>query len=215
MDINSRIDRAFQDLFPINRSLTGEGVKQTFDYLKKNILPNGKVKSLPSGTNVFDWEVPEEWEVLDAYVLNGSGEKIIDLHDNNLHVVSYSIAIDKSVSEEELLAHLHTLPDHPDRIPYRTSYYNKDWGFCCTQDLVNSDKFFGPFKVFINSNHNKSGQLSWLECVKSGTTPDEILISSYCCHPNLANDNLSGILLASFFYSSIYLKLIQNLLTGS
>ena len=143
--------------------------------------------------------------------MNGAGEKIIDLQDNNLHVVSYSIAIDKSVSEEELLAHLHTLPDHPDRIPYRTSYYNKDWGFCCTQDLVNSDKFFGPFKVFIDSNHNKSGQLSWLECVKSGTTPDEILISSYCCHPNLANDNLSGILLASFLFE--YLSKIDTKFT--
>ena len=211
LDINLRIDRTFQDLFPINRSLTGEGVKQTLEYLKKNIIPNGQIKSIPSGTNVFDWEVPEEWSVSDAYVLNGAGEKIIDLNENNLHVVSYSTAIDMTVNKEELLNHLHTLPDHPDRVPYRTSYYNKEWGFCCTQDLVNSNKFFGPFRVVIDSQHDENGELNWLECVKKGTSTDEILISSYCCHPSLANDNLSGCLLASLLFE--YLTTIDTKFT--
>ena len=200
MNIEERIKKTFLDLFPLNRSLTGMGTKETLNYLKKNFFKNAEIKSIKSGTKVFDWQIPEEWDLFDAYVLNKNGEKIIDLKDNNLHVVSYSSSIDKIVEKEELLKHLYTLPDFPDRIPYRTTYYNKDWGFCCTQQLVESKKFVGPFKVFIDSKHKKNGELNWLESVKHGSKTDEILISSYCCHPSLANDNLSGIVLASFFF---------------
>ena len=200
MNISERVDKTFSDLFPLNRSLTGKGVLQTFDYIKENFLPHAQVKSIISGSKVFDWEVPDEWNISAGYVLNANGEKIIDFRDNNLHVVSYSSAVDKVVERDELLRHIHTLPVYPDRIPYRTSYYNKNWGFCCTQELVDSDRFVGPFRVVIDSHHDAKGKLHWLECVKPGATNAEILISTYCCHPSLANDNLSGIILALFLF---------------
>ena len=114
--------------------------------------------------------------------------------------MSYSEPIDKTIEEDELRKHIHTLPSYPDRIPYRTSYYNKNWGFCCSDNLLKSEHFFPPFKVHIDSSFNPSGNLSWLECIKKGRTEDEILISTYCCHPSLANDNLSGIILAAFLF---------------
>ena len=107
-------------------------------------------------------------------------------------------SVDKVVNKDELLKHIYTLPKYPNHIPYRTSYYNKNWGFCCTHELINSEKFIPPFKVFIQSSFNSNGSLKWLECVKNGRTEKEILISTYCCHPSLANDNLSGIVLAVF-----------------
>jgi aminopeptidase-like protein len=203
-----RIDKMFIDLFPINRSLTGHGVRATFNYLIKNHLPEAQVKSVQSGNKVFDWTVPDEWEIFDAFVINAHGEKIIDLNDNNLHVISYSSSVDKVVTEEELLAHLHTLTEQPDKIPYRTSYYKRDWGFCCAHDLLNSDKFIGPFKVFIDAKHHSNGNLEWLECIKRGSSDEEILISTYCCHPNLANDNLSGCILAVLLFE--YMQSIET-----
>jgi len=200
MTINDRVVKTFSDLFPHNRSLTGSGVLETFDYIQDNFLPEAQVKSINSGSQVFDWQVPDEWNVSDAYVMNANDEKIIDFKDNNLHVMSYSTSIDRVVEKNELLEHLYTLPSYPDRIPYRTSYYSKNWGFCCTQTLVESDKFVGPFRVVIDSTHKSNGKLHWLECVKPGSTNDEILISTYCCHPSLANDNLSGIVLSLFLF---------------
>jgi aminopeptidase-like protein len=178
----------------------GKGVYETFNYLLEHFLPNGELKSISSGTQVFDWVVPDEWNIDDGYILNGAGEKIVDFKESNLHVMSYSAAVDKIVDSDELLNHIHTLPKYPDRIPYRTSYYNKNWGFCCSHNLLKSEKFFPPFKVFIESSFNSNGNLSWLECVKKGRTEKEILISTYCCHPSLANDNLSGFVLATFLF---------------
>ena len=200
MSLKKRVDAAFSDLFPINRSLTSRGVYETFDYLLNNFHFDGEIKSIPSGTKVFDWTVPDEWNIDDGYVLNGAGKKIIDFKKSNLHVMSYSEPIDKTIEEDELRKHIHTLPSYPDRIPYRTSYYNKNWGFCCSDNLLKSEHFFPPFKVHIDSSFNPSGNLSWLECIKKGRTEDEILISTYCCHPSLANDNLSGIILAAFLF---------------
>lgn len=211
MNLKVRVEKTFKDLFPLNRSLTGKGIEATFKYLKDHFLAKAELKSLKSGTKVFDWIVPEEWNVSDAYVLNGNSEKIIDFKDNNLHVISYSDSVDKVVDKKELLKHLHTLPKYPNRIPYRTSYYQKDWGFCCSQKVLDSKIFFGPFKVYINSNHNKNGKLSWLECVKHGKTYDEILISAHCCHPSLANDNLSGIVLAVLLFE--YLSTLETKFT--
>ena len=208
MNIEKRVKKTFSDLFPLNRSLTGSGVINTLQYIKKNFLPNAKIKSLISGTKVYDWQIPEEWDLFDAYVTNKDGEKIIDYKKNNLHVVSYSTSVNKIVEKEELLQHLHTLPNFPNRTPYRTSYYKKNWGFCCTHKLVKSKKFKGPFHVFIDSKHNKKGKLNWLECIKHGSKKDEILISTYCCHPSLANDNLSGLTLASFLFE--YLKSLNT-----
>lgn len=198
-DINV-ITKMFKDLFPINRSITGIGVRNTFDYIIKNHLPDAQIKSMKSGKKVFDWTIPDEWEISEAYVINGRGEKIIDFHENNLHVISYSTPIDKVVTETELLAHLHTLPEQPTKIPYRTAYYKRDWGFCCAQELVDSERFSGPFKVVINSKHLSDGNLEWLECVKHGASDEEILISTYCCHPSLANDNLSGCILSVLLF---------------
>ena len=200
MDLEKRVEKIFADLFPFNRSLTGKGVNETFNYLLENFLPNGEVKSISSGTQVFDWVVPDEWNIDDGYILNGAGEKILDFKESNLHVISYSAPVDKIVNTDELIEHLHTLPKYPERIPYRTSYYKKNWGFCCSHNLLESKRFFPPFKVFIDSSFNSDGNLSWLECVKKGHTEKEILISTYCCHPSLANDNLSGIVLAAFLF---------------
>ena len=200
MDLEQRVLKVFSDLFPINRSLTGKGVEETFNYLIEKFLPNSKINSIPSGAKAYDWIVPEEWNIKDAYVLNGLGEKIIDFKESNLHVMSYSKSINKTIDAKELLQHLHTLPNYPDRIPYRTTYYNKNWGFCCKHELLESDKFIPPFKVFIDSEHNSNGSLKWLECVKKGSTKKEIIISTYCCHPSLANDNLSGIVLSVFLF---------------
>ena len=208
MNLKQRIEKTLNDLFPINRSLTGCGVRKTLDYIKDNFLPDGDIKSIHSGTTVFDWQVPDEWNINDGYVKNALGEKIINFADNNLHVVSYSTPVEKIIEKDELLKHLHTLPKYPDRIPYRTSYYRKDWGFCCPHNLVESDKFVGPFKVKIESQHNSEGNLNWIECLKRGDKAEEILISTYCCHPNLANDNLSGLIGALFLFE--YLKEIKT-----
>ncbi len=195
----------FEDLFPINRSITGSGVRDTLQYIIENHLPEARIKSIRSGKKVFDWTVPDEWEIFEAYVINGRGEKIIDFHENNLHVVSYSTSVDEVMTQTELLAHLHTLPEQPDKIPYRTTYYKRDWGFCCKQELIDSEKFIGPFKVFIDSKHLSDGNMEWLECVKNGTSDEEILISTYCCHPSLANDNLSGCILSVLLFE--YLRM--------
>ena len=200
MCLKTKIDKVFSDLFPINRSITGEGVDQTLEYIIEHFLPNAEIKAIPSGMEVFDWIIPDEWSIDDAYILNGVGEKIVDFRESNLHVISYSDSVDRIVGTDELLEHVYTLPKYPDRVPYRTSYYTKNWGFCCTDELLKSEKFQPPFTVFINSSFNPRGSLRWLEYVKKGRTKEEILISTYCCHPSLANDNLSGIVLAVFLF---------------
>ena len=136
MSINKRIERVFSDLFPINRSLTGKGVVETFDYLLNNFHLDGEIKTVPSGTKVFDWNVPDEWNIDDGYILNGAGEKIVDFKESNLHVMSYSAPVDKIVDAEELRKHIHTLPRYPERIPYRTSYYNKKLGVLLRRAFV-------------------------------------------------------------------------------
>lgn len=197
----NQIEKVLHDLFPINRSLTGEGVRQTLKYIKRNFFPDAEIKSIDSGKQVFDWKVPDEWIINDAYVKNVYGEKIIDFKKNNLHVVSYSSPINKIIKKEELLNHIHTLDSHPGWIPYRATYYKKDWGFCCAKELLSSKKFKGPFEVVIDSSFNNKGKLNWLECTKIGESKEEILISTYCCHPSMANDNLSGIVLGIYLFN--------------
>ncbi len=204
MNLEIQINRVLTDLFPINRSITGAGVRETLEYIKNQFIPEATIIKVGSGTEVFDWRVPDEWGITDAYVKNKFGEKIIDFSRNNLHVVSYSTSVSEILDEEKLLEHLHTLPQYPDWIPYRTSYYNKSWGFCCAHSLLETEKFQGPFEVKIDAEHNSNGSLNWLECLKKGELEKEILISTYCCHPSLANDNLSGIVGAIFLFD--YLK---------
>ncbi len=200
---NSRIKTFIKDLYNINRSLTGDGNYKTFKYLKSNILPNLKLKKVNSGTKVFDWNIPPEWNVKDAYVKNKYGKKIIDFKKNNLHLMSYSIPYKGKISKKNLLNHIHTLPNHINWIPYRTSYYKRTWGFCVQHKLLNSNDFVGPFEVFIDTNINNKGNLMWAEYLKKGRSRKEIIISTYCCHPALANDNLSGLITAPLLFNYI------------
>lgn len=194
--MEKEINDYLKDLFPLNRSLTGGDNIKTINYLIDNILGDGDIKTISSGSKVFDWIVPSEWNVKDAYVKNKFGQKIIDFKKNNLHLVSYSSPFNDVISKKELLEHIHTIPEKPNTIPYRTSYYDKNWGFCCSEKLIKSNAFKGPFNVFIDSSLNDNGELNWLEYKKSGLSNKEILISSYLCHPSLANDNLSGLILS-------------------
>ena len=177
------------ELFPINRSLTGEGVRETLNYIK-NIIPDLSIKSLPSGKKVFDWEIPDEWNVTDAYIITPEGNKITDFKKNNLHLVGYSIPLKKTLSLEELLPKLYSLEELPDAIPYITSYYNKDWGFCISDKEKKTLKE-GEYKIHIDSTL-KPGLLNYAEILIPGIEEKEILISTYICHPSMCNNELSG-----------------------
>jgi len=182
------------ELYPICRSITGDGVRETLRRLQR-LVPL-RIREVPTGTQVFDWTVPAEWNIRDAYVKNSRGERVVDFQKSNLHVVNYSERVQQKMSLAELKPHLFTLPDHPDWIPYRTSYYKKTWGFC-----LSHNEFLklaeGQYEVFIDSTL-KDGHLSFGEVLLPGETPDEILVSCHVCHPSLANDNLSGVAIACF-----------------
>ena len=187
-------DRLIEDLYPICRSITGNGLRETRRSVQGQIPL--ELHEVPTGTKVFDWTVPKEWNIRDAYVKNSRGERVIDFQESNLHVVNYSVPVRGRVSLAELKEHLFTLPGHPDWVPYRTSYYKEDWGFCLSQrqlDSLNESEY----EVVIASSL-ESGHLTYGECYLPGELTDEILISCHCCHPSLCNDNLSGIALATF-----------------
>ncbi len=180
------------ELYPICRSITGDGVRRTLDIIGKR-LPLER-REVPTGTPVFDWTVPREWNVSDAWVADPSGRRVIDFQRSSLHVVSYSTPIRARMSLEELRPHLHTLPEYPDWIPYRTSYYRETWGFCLAHRdyLALAD---GEYEVCIDSSL-ADGHLSYGEHVLPGRSAEEVLISCHTCHPSLANDNLAGIAVA-------------------
>jgi aminopeptidase-like protein len=187
------------ELYPVCRSITGEGFRSTLDTLARHI--DLAVHEVPSGTRVFDWTVPREWNITDAFVATSSGERVIDFRASNLHVVSYSVPVDARMSLAELRDHLHTLPEHPDWIPYRTSYYDDNWGFCLSQrqldGLAEDD-----YHVVIDSSLT-DGRLSYGECLVPGATAEEVLISCHACHPSLCNDNLSGVVLATWLAKAL------------
>jgi aminopeptidase-like protein len=187
------------ELYPICRSITGEGYRTTMAILAKHL--DLDVREVPSGTQVFDWTIPREWNIRDAYVANSRGERVIDFRDSNLHVVSYSVPVDARMSLTELRKHLHTMPEHPDWIPYRTSYYAEDWGFCLTHRQLEALPE-GSYHVVIDSSLSK-GHLTWGECLIEGASPDEVLLSAHACHPSLCNDNLSGVVLATFLAKAL------------
>ena len=147
------------------------------------------------GKKVFDWKIPNEWNVKEAYIIDKFNEKIIDLKNNNLHLVGYSEPINKILNKKKLLPYLHSLPNQPSAIPYVTSYYRKNWGFCITENQKKIKKKYSSndkFRIFINSSFNKNGNLNYGELVLKGKSKQEILISTYICHPSMANDELSG-----------------------
>ena len=178
-----------KDLFPINRSLTGAGVRKTLQYFKE-IIPELEIKNVPSGYEAFDWTVPEEWEIDDAYIENEEGERILDFKLNNLHIVGYSEPVDSWLTLDELTNYLYSLPEQPDAIPYVTSYYKKRWGFCLSENQKKALKP-GRYHVVINSSF-KQGVLNYGEILLPGKSKKEIFLSSYVCHPSMANNELSG-----------------------
>jgi aminopeptidase-like protein len=181
-----------KELFPICRSITGEGVRETLRLIQKRIPL--EMHEVPTGTKVFDWTVPLEWNVRDAYITNEAGARVIDFKANNLHLMSYSTPLNKKMRLEDLRSHLFSLPDHPDWIPYRTSYYQENWGFCIRhKDLAQLAD--GEYDVVIESTL-KPGSLTYGESYLPGESSDEILVSCHVCHPSLCNDNLSGIAVA-------------------
>ncbi|EAI8647108.1 TPA: DUF4910 domain-containing protein [Campylobacter lari] len=187
-------------LFPICRSITGEGFRQSLKILDE-AMGGGilKIHSIASGSKVFDWEVPAEWEINDAYIITPDGEKICDFKQNNLHVLNYSEGIDTELDLASLQEHLYSIEDYPDAIPYVTSYYKRRWGFCIKhEDRVKLKE--GKYKVFIDAKHHENGVLNYADLLIPSTqeTKDEILISTYLCHPSMANNELSGPIVATF-----------------
>ena len=180
-----------RDLFPINRSITGKGVDQTLAYIKK-ILPKLKINKISSGTKVFDWTVPKEWNVNEAYIKDMKGNDIVNFKKNNLHLMGYSAPIDKTLSLEELIPHLHSIKEQPKAIPFVTSYYKKNWGFCISENEKKKLKK-GKYQVCIDSELKK-GYLKYGELFIKGKSNKEILFSSNICHPSMANNELSGLI---------------------
>ena len=193
-----------EELYPICRSITGDGVRDTLKIISTEIPV--KVKEVESGTKVFDWVVPREWNIKDAYIENSKGERIVDFKNNNLHVVNYSVPVRKTVSLKELKEHLFSLPDHPDWIPYRTTYYDEEWGFCLSHSQL-LDLKDEQYEVVIDSSLEK-GSLTYGELLIKGALTDEVLISTHICHPSMCNDNLSGIAVAT--YLAKYLNQKKN-----
>jgi len=200
-----RLEYYFDKLWPICRSITGNGVRETLRIISEIIPLN--IYEVPSGTKVFDWEVPKEWNITDAYVLSPDGEKVIDFKLNNLHIVNYSIPVDIEISFEELNNHLYYIEDYPDAIPYITSYYNENWGFCLSYNQYKILPKVGKYRVVINSSL-KNGSMTYGDYVLQGESEKEVLLSTYTCHPSMANNELSGILVLSFLYEK--LKSIPN-----
>ena len=178
-------------LFPICRSITGDGVRATLKQVASQIPLD--IHEVPSGTAVFDWTVPKEWNIRDAWIRDPNGKKVVDFQAHNLHVVSYSGPIHETLSLESLKPHLHSLPNQPDLIPYRTNYYSENWGFCLAHRVL-EELEDGEYEVCIDSTLEE-GSLTYGECLVRGQTDDEVLLSAHVCHPSLANDNLSGIAL--------------------
>jgi aminopeptidase-like protein len=180
-------------LYPICRSITGEGVRETLRIIQEQIPV--EPREVPSGTKVFDWTVPKEWNIRDAWIKNRAGERLVDFHKLNLHVVSYSSPVHRRLRLAELNAHLFTAPAHPDWVPYRTAYYENNWGICLSENQRKQLRNDEEYDVCIDSSL-KSGCLTYGELLLKGEEAAEVLISCHLCHPSLANDNLSGISLA-------------------
>ena len=188
--LGEEIHRFAERAYPICRSITGEGVRETLALIGR-IVPSLEVHEVPSGTPVFDWEVPREWNVRDAWVRGPSGEKVVDFRRHNLHLLSYSVPVHRRMPLAELQEHLFSLPERPDAIPYRTSYYRETWGFCLPHRQRESLEE-GEYEVFVDTTL-EPGSLTYGEFVLPGRSEATVLISAHVCHPSLGNDNLSGL----------------------
>jgi len=189
-DLHHLIER----LYPICRSITGDGVRETLKILDE-FIPI-EIREIPSGSEVFDWTVPDEWNIRDAWIKDSRGKKIVDFQKLNLHVLNYSVPVEKTVKLDELKEHLFSLPDHPDWVPYRTSYHDRNWGFCLSHNqLLGLQE--DDYEVKVDSTL-QPGHLTYGEYFIEGTSTEEVLISCHICHPSLCNDNLSGIAIAAF-----------------
>jgi aminopeptidase-like protein len=205
-DVGGEAYELMRRLFPLCRSLTGDGVRATFDVLDEQI-PLARAE-IPSGSRVCDWNVPDEWNLRDAHITGPDGRRVLDWRDSNLHVVSYSEPVRARLSLEELRERLHTLPEQPDLIPYRTSYYERTWGFCLShRQLLELPP--GEYEVVIDSTL-EPGRLTYAEHRIPGHGPKEVLVSTYVCHPSLANDNLSGIAVATMLAKGLRSRSLRH-----
>jgi len=193
-ETGSELYRFAAELYPICRSITGDGIRQTLDRIGKRIALH--ITEVPTGTRVFDWIVPKEWNVREAYIKGPDGERVVDFRDHNLHLLNYSKPIRAKMSLTELQSHLFTIPENPNWIPYRTSYYQENWGFCLSHKRMLALRE-GNYEVCVDSTL-RDGHLIYGECYLPGSSNDEVLISCHACHPSLANDNLSGLAVATF-----------------
>lgn len=188
-EIGERIHRLARRLWPLNRSISGQGLRDSLAILKE-LLPDLRMVEIPSGRKVLDWTVPDEWEIRAGWLEGPDGRRIVDFAASNLHVVGYSCGVDRALSLDELQPHLHSLPDRPDAVPYVTSYYERTWGFCLPhrrrQSLVP-----GTYRARIDARHFP-GSITIGELLLPGRTDGEVLLSTYCCHPSMANNELSG-----------------------
>jgi len=207
-NIGNQMYELIKELFPINRSLSGEGVRETLRILKRE-NPELNIHSIKSDTQVFDWTVPKEWNCKEAYIITPDGKKICDYNDNNLYLVQYSVPFEGEVELDELQKHLYSLPKLPNAIPYVTSYYKERWGFCISENERKKLKP-GKYKVVIKSEL-KSGVLNYADIIIPGKSDKEIMFSTYICHPSMANNELSGPALATFLAK--YVKSIDNYYT--
>jgi aminopeptidase-like protein len=180
-------------LYPLCRSITGDGVRRTLEIVGETIPL--EVHEVPTGTPVLDWTIPREWNIRDAYIKDASGRRVVDFGESNLHVVGYSVPVSAAMTLDELRGHLHTLPDQPDLVPYRTSYYAETWGFCLSENTL-AGMPDGEYEVLIDSTL-ADGHLTYGEHVVPGRVSDEVIVSCHTCHPSLANDNLAGIAVAT------------------
>ena len=185
----NKIYNLCKQLWPITRSITGNGVRETLNIIKQHI-PDLTIYEVPTGTKCFDWNIPKEWNIKDAYIIDPNGNKIIDFKINNLHIVGYSIPVNKQLTLKELQKHLHSLPDQPTAIPYVTSYYQERWGFCLSENQRKT-LIDGNYKVYIDSELS-NGSLTYGELIIKGKFEKEIFLSTYVCHPSMANNELSG-----------------------
>ncbi len=188
-----------QTIYPICRSITGNGVRETLAHVARDIPL--EIIEVPSGTPIFDWEVPSEWNIRDAYIADSAGRRIVDFKRHNLHVMSYSVPVRARMTLDALRPHLLSLPEHPDWIPYRTSYYRENWGFCLAhRELARMED--GEYDVLIDSEL-RAGSLTYAECRIAGETREEFIVYTHVCHPQLGNDNATGIAVATILATEL------------